>query len=736
MLNYGDLLSAAASLLRGNPAVRAAMQRKYRWLLVDEFQDTDPIQAEVMLLLAADEPAAEASEPGAVIDPYALPLRPGALFVVGDPKQSIYRFRRADIDVYNRVRETIRRSGGEVVTLTTSFRARPALCEWNNRVFSSLLPPETTAHQAAFERLDADPNWQPRRPSPKGECGLRTLTISGDVKKNGVARADARAIARFIRVELDAKRADPGDFLVLTRKKSQLATYADELQACEIPAEVSGAGAFGGSPAVRALVGLLRALGDPGDGPAVVGVLRGPLFGISDPDLFAHRTAGGYFGISPAPPRATPAESRRGTASVIAALDRLGDYLRLTRSLPLPAAVERILDESGFLAFAASSEGTAAAGDLLHAVDLVRAATEDGGSLADAAESLELAEASSNVESVPLEPGRRDVVRVMNLHKAKGLEARVVFLADPMGAPRKTADVRIVREGATALGYLAISKDVGEYGSQLIAHPEGWPAHEAAEMAYVQAEETRLLYVAATRARELLVVSQWEGDSKSERPWGRLDPFLDDAADLAVDEPTSKRREAKIDLSKKARDGAARDRRRRADAARRPTWAVISATAKEHAEGEAAEAAAGLPAKAGRRLRRANSGSMWVRRGGRWFTPCSSTWRVTRRRRLRTSSAWHGGSLSNTPELAPRGSRRGRTGRTNHRGSVLEGPSRRAGRPGGSAVLGPHPRRRALRGPRADDRPDGHARRHRSRLPCGGWLAHPRLQDGRLAGAR
>ena len=108
---------------------------------------------------------------------------------------------------------------------------------------------------------------------------------------------------------------------------------------------------------------------------------------------------------------------------------------RWTRELRLPAAVERILEATGWLAAAvAASPGGAEAGHLLHAVDRVRRVTEAGGTLADAAEALEEDLESTEVESVPLEPGRRDVVRLMNLHKAKGLEAAVVFLADPARA--------------------------------------------------------------------------------------------------------------------------------------------------------------------------------------------------------------------------------------------------------------------------------------------------------------
>ncbi|MEK7370315.1 MAG: UvrD-helicase domain-containing protein, partial [candidate division NC10 bacterium] len=141
-LNSGDLLESVARLLRERPDVRAALQRKYRWLFVDEFQDTDPIQAEVFLLLAA--------EPGAGPDWTQAPLRPGALFIVGDPKQSIYRFRRADIDTYTRVKERIQATGGRVLELTASFRSVPVRCRWANEVIPAFFPEQATREQPAF----------------------------------------------------------------------------------------------------------------------------------------------------------------------------------------------------------------------------------------------------------------------------------------------------------------------------------------------------------------------------------------------------------------------------------------------------------------------------------------------------------------------------------------------------------------------------------------------------------
>ena len=126
----------------------------------------------------------------------------------------------------------------------------------------------------------------------------------------------------------------------------------------------------------------------------------------------------------------------------------LRQYYRWTRILPAAAALDRVFEDTGYLALAATTPGGVDAGDVLHAVDRVRQVVEGGGSLADAADALEAdSEATNEVESLPLEPGRTDVVRLMNLHKAKGLEADVVFLADPAGGLTPRVDVHIERTG-------------------------------------------------------------------------------------------------------------------------------------------------------------------------------------------------------------------------------------------------------------------------------------------------
>jgi ATP-dependent helicase/nuclease subunit A len=163
----------------------------------------------------------------------------------------------------------------------------------------------------------------------------------------------------------------------------------------------------------------------------------------------------------------------------------------------------------------------------------------------------------------------------MNLHKAKGLEAEVVFLADPLNALPQRVSVRIVREDGGPRGYFPITR-----GYELLAEPADWAEHEAAELAYVQAEGRRLLYVAGTRARELLVVSRWTG-ARSAGPWDAFTPYIKEAPILRVPdvEPPAASR-ARVTLE--ARSAAAASREERLAAARQPSWQVDSVTAISH----------------------------------------------------------------------------------------------------------------------------------------------------------
>src|SRR5690606_4233141 len=149
-------LLVTRTLLQSNADVRAELQRRFGRLLVDEFQDTDPLQADILLLLAADDPL--------VTDPSLVRVVPGKLFLVGDPKQSIYRFRRADVSLYEGIKRRLEADGAGVVHLQTSFRGAPSIQTLVNAAFEPLMKTNEQRTQAEYVALAAhraDPVGRP-----------------------------------------------------------------------------------------------------------------------------------------------------------------------------------------------------------------------------------------------------------------------------------------------------------------------------------------------------------------------------------------------------------------------------------------------------------------------------------------------------------------------------------------------------------------------------------------------
>lgn len=503
-LNFADLLTFTVRLLRENAAARRWLGTRYRFVLVDEFQDTDPIQAELLFLLAAQELTER--------DWRKVTLRPGSLFVVGDPKQSIYRFRRADIGIYNLVKARFAEGQGELLQLTANFRSTKPIETFVNRVFSELLPESATEQQAAFTPMIVQKSAKPWHGA---WChAFEVATRQHEV----IAKADADRVATHIAKRIRKGKRQPGDFLLLTNRKATLQVYARALEARDVPVEVSGS-AVGLEEELHELVILLEALSDPADPTLTVAVLLGLFFGLDYEQLLAHKIACGSLkdGFSFLREKPLPA------SPVMDALHQLREWWELSRREPADVAIPRIIEDIGLLPHAAGGDlGATRAGALLFALDAVRAAGLAGDtSLRAAIEAIRVATEAAEAEA-PLEPGRSNAVRVMNVHKAKGLEAPVVFLAFPAGEWQGTPTIHVERpaEGA-AVGYVRVEERAEAFSMRTLAQPIDWPARAAAESEFERAEDVRLLYVAATRAAEELIVSRCV-QTEDKSPWRAL----------------------------------------------------------------------------------------------------------------------------------------------------------------------------------------------------------------------
>ncbi len=517
-LNFQDLLLLTARLLRNYPEVRKDFSQRYTHLLIDEFQDTDPIQAEVMLLLTATDPQEQ--------DWTRCRPRKGSLFVVGDPKQSIYRFRRADIVTYNRVKTIIQQSGGKLISLSANFRTIPSVLTWVNDVFAQHFP--SKANEYAPQYIDLLPGKN--EPHAKEDNPIQKIEIPNEHKKNDdILLHESSLIADTILHQIQHHQRQPGDFMIITRNTKNLSLYAQQLQERKIPHRVSGGTSLNDIRQLRELHTCLLALTQPDNPVYLVAVLRGSLFGLSDPQLFEFKQAGGAFHYHYELPTDLSAETREQFSYAFACLKR---YNRWLHHYPPISAIQKIMDNLGLTAQAVLEPGgNEKTGGLLKALEVLRDLQKSFWSLEDLLTHLdEMITQEIKYDTLPALPQEDSHVQIMNLHKAKGLEAPVVFLADPTGDFDHGVDTHIDRTGSTSTGYLCVTAQRG-YHPKPIAQPLAWQKIEPIEKQFLEAEDTRLFYVAATRAGEKLTISQRQ-TFQNRNPWKFFQEALSNAPQL------------------------------------------------------------------------------------------------------------------------------------------------------------------------------------------------------------
>ena len=506
-LEFHDLLVLARQVLRHpeqGPVVRRSLHARYQRLLLDEFQDTDPIQIELAVRIAGLDPDT-ADAPGWA----DVPVAPGRLFVVGDPKQSIYRFRRADIAVFMAARDRFGPEGGGAVELTANFRTGAPIVDWVNGTFRTLMeePPDEDVpdSQPAYLDLDAQRPAAPAGPPvavvgavphPKGTGAdeLRTAE-AGDV---------ANAITTAMAERWQVRDGDDGwrdcrlgDITVLVPARTTLPFLEDAFDAARIPFRAESSSLVYASRAVRDLLMVLRAADDPTDALRIVSALRTPLLGCGDDDLFRHKVLQGRGWAYNTP---TPPDPADGIVSAGLAFLRSVHEQRHWQSpseLLDRVARERRALELGF----AEGRPRDVWRRLRFVIDQARAWSEaTGGSLRSYLHWVDqqTAEGARVAESV-LPETDDDAVRIMTIHAAKGLEFPITIVsglsARPGGFP-KSVDVHFPRAGGS----------VGYRMGKAVVTAEFQAAKPIDEqMGYD--ERVRLLYVACTRACDHLVVS-------------------------------------------------------------------------------------------------------------------------------------------------------------------------------------------------------------------------------------
>jgi len=529
--DFDDLLFWARDLLRDSRPAREYFRGRFRAVLIDEFQDTDPVQAELALLLTSDE------EPGE--DWRALRPGSGRLTVVGDPKQSIYRFRRADIAVYDQVKTGSLQSGGEQIS--TNFRSNPELLRALNSAFDEILTAEPGV-QPGNVPLESPQDATPARRPP---IVLAEGTLEDDAE--GVRREEARVIAALLHTahtegwEIRDRHDEDrwrvcrwGDMAILLPARTGLELYEEALAQAGIPYRHEGSRDFFERDEVRDLIWVLSTIDDPTDRVALVGALRSSAFAVSDEELVIHAASAG--GLS--------YRSRKPGASELVneALAELHDLHRMRRSVSLAEVVRRVVDRTRLVEFALTREdGEQGAANLLAIVDDARLFSAAGGGglrpfIRHLRDSME--QQAIEIEATVAEE-TDDVVRIMTMHGAKGLEYPIVALAN-LGSQSSAQHAPVPREDESFLHFRVGAKSLGRSGHFATPYYEtAWDSEET----YIQAERLRLLYVAATRAREHLLIPCVVGALQAKKLLGTLvralpqDPAL--VTTIAADQITA-----------------------------------------------------------------------------------------------------------------------------------------------------------------------------------------------------
>jgi ATP-dependent helicase/nuclease subunit A len=588
VLSFHDLLERTARLLRERPDVRVSFAKRHPILLVDEFQDTDPLQAEILLLLTADDPAAT--------DWRSTTIKPGSLFVVGDPKQSIYRFRRADIDTFDFVKERIARAGGKSLQLTTNFRSNGDLVSWVNDQFAGRFARHHSEGEEAYGPVFTASHAGRETAVPGVLAGLRQLRVRS---KN--VRAEAEAVATFIRRAIDHKltvpRASsdedpacrPEDFMIITWNTGQLSTYAEALNGAGLACDVTGRKGPDSRNDLALLHLCLRVVADTDDAVAALAVLRGPVFGFSDADLHAFHRAGGRIDGRLFVPDSL--DDAALAARLRSAAETFHRWRRIAGLLPVAATLERIANDAGLMLVASAADGRAgrqgraAAGTIATFIERVRAERSLLTSVQDVIDRIDdlLDETfpRQDFDVASIDAAEGGAVRVMNLHKCKGLEAPVVFLCDEDGPDRdRGVSWHVARSEAGATGYLKISR-AGFFGREgaTLAAPSAWDHVEETERRYLEAEYLRLNYVASTRPGTCLVISVFEDSTgKITGGWQELCPAIENIADLPALEPVVDPEAARAapPPAAEAATSAREETATRTNAIRTPTFATVT----------------------------------------------------------------------------------------------------------------------------------------------------------------
>lgn len=481
-LTFDDLLRETRNLLNGHPEVLRILSQRYRTIMVDEFQDTDPVQAEIIFRLASGSSEGHWS---------TLDIEPGRLFLVGDPKQSIYRFRGADVETYQDVRKWLTDRGDEVHAIRQNFRSKPQILSFVNQSFRQWLPDEPDdARPFVAHYQDLSSQFAP-------DDRIRVIVDGGPVdgKTEDRRRMEAEQAASIIRRAVEegwpVGPTDAGrpvryeDMMIIVPNRTGLDIYQEVFRQAGIPLSSQIGVRFFRQDEIRGFQALLSCLRDPDDPVSLTAWLASPWVGFSSQDLLDHKALGGEFSYR---------FRDQGHPDILRWFGTLKEWHELYGVVSVLDLYEKAVAATNLMDTLHRQEARQVLANLNKMAELCRTLGSEWGPLEFTlwlAKKVQAGDKENEAE-VPTTVGS---VGLLTVHQSKGLEWPFVMVMNwNLGASKPEPGIYYDRRGhLTCLRF-------GDLESSQ------WQVFEESQLAREAAELDRLLYVALTRARDYLIV--------------------------------------------------------------------------------------------------------------------------------------------------------------------------------------------------------------------------------------
>lgn len=508
VITLSDMLIRTAELVRNNPEVRQKLHKRYKVFFVDEYQDTNPVQTDIIFGIAADvyDPDWHQCVPG-----------PGRLFLVGDAKQGIYRFTGADIALWHEVEEVMRSTGGEVLDLNKNYRSTTEICDAVTETFDQgkLLSMQDSEYQVAYKEMVANRGhgpeaiWHHLLPCDEdGFTGEVNPEDPEEMIRVSPYEVAAEQIAKYIRYRVEHNGNQYGDFLILSFNREYHNEYTDLFRAYQIPIKFDGILDISRYRPIELLNLRVQAVCHPFDERLSFRVLcecgdvlpqEWDLFRMNvkrlpaETNLTRYRKIRDLMGHVDELRRLMP--STPMNKNIFRALKMLDDDRKLSQHREPCAFLDELAEMSDglFRDEYEPEEFQNQYAALKHVIDKIR--ENNPQQFTDMADLLNNI-ATGQLDRMPTLRTDNNYVRLMNLHKVKGLQGKIlIFLPGRLKQIRP--DHNIVRKGTESKGWFVLSSGIGT-----AYNPPDWKEHKEQEAEFLKAERIRLRYVALTRAED------------------------------------------------------------------------------------------------------------------------------------------------------------------------------------------------------------------------------------------